>query len=442
MAGLRVCRSCRRVMPEGSRSCPFCGPAVGRPVGVAPAVAGPVGPDAGPRPLPLVPMALAMLVIAGVAGYVAYGLGRDMASGAADAISAPTAAAVRPVGTAGPSVSSSAAVVAAVGAEPVSSAAATVAVQPTIQAAAVAESRPIAVATTAAPVGGVIGEAAPAGGTTGGTASTTAATTSNSSVPAPAAANGSTVGTNAPGSNVALPAASGSTSSAAPGGANAASASQAAPQPASSGVAAPSIGSGAPVASAPAAGAAVPGGAQASQAIKLGQPLKLAGTADTLVLLATNSTNQPLTINVRAEIDRAGSVIATATGGLPVLLGGETRVVNLKSDKPLPTGFDSARLFVDSIGDPPPGAGIGPIKLDAPKLTRSSPPTAEVVATNTSAQPHSFTVQAAFAQGDRLVGLVSAPVGQLPAGQSHTVALASTAGTADTVYAVVDSVRD
>jgi hypothetical protein len=116
-------------------------------------------------------------------------------------------------------------------------------------------------------------------------------------------------------------------------------------------------------------------------------------------------------------------------------------VVNLKSTGPLPAGFDSARLFVDSIGDPPVGAGVGPIALDTPKLTRSSPPAAEVVATNTSAQAHGFSVQAAFAQGDRLVALVSAPVGELAAGQSHSVALASPSGTADAVYAVVDAVR-
>jgi hypothetical protein len=181
---------------------------------------------------------------------------------------------------------------------------------------------------------------------------------------------------------------------------------------------------------------------QASQAIKLGRPLKLAGADDTLVLLATNSTDHSLAVNVRAEIDRQGQVVATATGGLPVLLAGETRVVNLKSEKPLPAAFDSARMFVDSIADPAPGAGVGPIKLDAPKLTKPSPPTAEVVATNTSAATHGFTVQAAFAQGDRLVGLVSAPVGQLAAGQSHTVALASPSGTADAVYVFVESVRD
>jgi hypothetical protein len=321
-----------------------------------------------------------MMVLAGLAGYVAYGIGRDIAGGAADVIARPTATTV--VDANSPSAR---AVTSQIGSEPVVTPPAVAMAAPgpqsAVSVAAVAASSPIPVATA--------GSAPPMGGSAAPNTNTTAPPT----VPAVASAGE--------------------------------------PAPA------------APIAAANPPVSAANTTVQTSQAVKLGQPLRLAGVNDTVVLMATNATDKPLGFTARAEIMRGGAVVATATGGLPVVLAGQTRVLSLKSEDPIPANFDAANLRVDSVADPPPGAAAAPIALGTPKLTRGAPAAGEVVATNTSATPHTFTIQAAFARGDRLVGLVSAPVGSLAPGQSHAVALNSPSGApADVLYTVVDSIGD
>jgi hypothetical protein len=187
--------------------------------------------------------------------------------------------------------------------------------------------------------------------------------------------------------------------------------------------------------------------ADVKQGIVFGKPVvfRLGGFA-TVGVLATNTTDQAASFTVKATFKNGDKIAATAVGAVNALAPGQKRAVTLVTGDPIPESYDSAKVDVDTmLGsiNANQAAAAPKITFGAPKVTKNGPiTTVAVEATNSDSAPHSFTVSAAFLQGEELVGIGTGAINDLGAGQTKTATLiVQGSGDGDPAVAVDTLVR-
>lgn len=166
-----------------------------------------------------------------------------------------------------------------------------------------------------------------------------------------------------------------------------------------------------------------------NKGITFGEPVTFsAGGLNTVGVLATNTTDQVKSFTVKATYKTGEQIAATASGAVNDLLPGQSRAVTLLSQEAIPANADSVRIDVDTMireAASTPGAETAKkLQFGPPNVKAASGlSTVDVEVTNNDAAAHSLTVQAAFTQGGKLVGVASGAVNDLAPGQTKTATL-------------------
>ncbi len=166
-----------------------------------------------------------------------------------------------------------------------------------------------------------------------------------------------------------------------------------------------------------------------NKGITFGEPVSFAVSGLNIIgVPVTNTTDQVKSFTVKATYKVGEQIAATASGAVNDLLPGQTRAVSLLSQDAIPATFDSVRVDVDTMiveSTTTPGSEVAAkLAFGQPAVkTNAGLSTVDVEVTNNDTVNHSFTVQAMFLQGDKLVGIATGAVNDLAPGQTKTATL-------------------
>jgi hypothetical protein len=164
-------------------------------------------------------------------------------------------------------------------------------------------------------------------------------------------------------------------------------------------------------------------------------------------VLVKNGSDQVKTFTIKATYKVGDKIAGTASGAVNDLRPAEQRAVTLVAIAPLPEKSDSVRVEIDTMvreAKTTPGAETAAsVVFGEPKLSGAAGlQMVEVETTSKASAVHTFTVQAAFLKGGKLIGVATGAMNDLSPGQTKTASLIAQGTTAgyDELVMGVDTV--